>query len=101
MLAPMVPHVAEELWQLLGHDATLSYEQWPTYDESKLVDDEVEVAVQVAGKVRAKIIVAKDASKEEIEKVALADDKVQEYMAGKDLVKIIVIPGKLVNIVVK
>jgi leucyl-tRNA synthetase len=101
MLAPMVPHVAEELWQQLGHDATLSYEQWPTYDESKLVDDEVEVAVQVAGKVRAKIIVAKDASKEEIEKVALADDKVQEYMAGKDLVKIIVIPGKLVNIVVK
>ncbi|WP_285398532.1 leucine--tRNA ligase [Lysinibacillus sp. fls2-241-R2A-57] len=101
MLAPMVPHVAEELWQVLGHDATLSYEQWPTYDESKLVDDEVEIAVQVAGKVRAKIVVAKDASKEEIEKVALADDKVQEYMAGKDLVKIIVIPGKLVNIVVK
>jgi len=101
MLAPIAPHVAEELWQLLGHDATLSYEQWPAYDESKLVDDEVEVAVQVAGKVRAKIIVAKDASKEEIEKVALADEKVQEYMAGKDLVKIIVIPGKLVNIVVK
>ncbi|MGE7688284.1 leucine--tRNA ligase [Lysinibacillus sp. NPDC097214] len=101
MLAPMVPHVAEELWQILGHDETLSYKEWPTYDESKLVDDEVEVAVQVAGKVRAKIIVAKDASKEEIEKVALADDKVQEYMEGKNLVKIIVIPGKLVNIVVK
>ncbi|MBG9456761.1 leucyl-tRNA synthetase [Lysinibacillus sphaericus] len=101
MLAPMVPHVAEELWQILGHDETLSYKEWPTYDESKLVDDEVEIAVQVLGKVRAKIVVAKDASKEEIEKVALADDKVQEYMAGKDLVKIIVIPGKLVNIVVK
>ncbi|MFJ7914981.1 MULTISPECIES: leucine--tRNA ligase [unclassified Lysinibacillus] len=101
MLAPMVPHVAEELWQILGHGETLSYAQWPTYDEAKLVDDEVEIAVQVAGKVRAKIIVAKDASKEEIEKVALADDKVQEYIAGKNLVKIIVIPGKLVNIVVK
>ncbi|MGE7695339.1 leucine--tRNA ligase [Lysinibacillus sp. NPDC094177] len=101
MLAPMVPHVAEELWQILGHNETLAYKEWPTYDESKLVDDEVEIAVQVAGKVRAKIIVAKDASKEEIEKVALADDKVQEYMAGKNLVKIIVIPGKLVNIVVK
>ncbi|MGE8034885.1 leucine--tRNA ligase [Lysinibacillus sp. KCTC 33748] len=101
ILAPMVPHVAEELWQILGHDETLSYKEWPTYDESKLVDDEVEIAVQVLGKVRAKIIVAKDASKEEIEKVALADDKVQEYMAGKNLVKIIVIPGKLVNIVVK
>ncbi|MEQ6354430.1 leucine--tRNA ligase [Lysinibacillus sp. M3] len=101
MLAPMVPHVAEELWQILGHEESLSYKEWPTYDEAKLVDDEVEIAVQVLGKVRAKIVVAKDASKEEIEKVALADDKVQEYMAGKDLVKIIVIPGKLVNIVVK
>lgn len=101
MLAPMAPHIAEELWQLLGHDSILSYEQWPTYDETKLVDDEVEIAVQVAGKVRAKIVVAKDASKEDIEKVALADEKVQEYMAGKNLVKIIVIPSKLVNIVVK
>lgn len=101
MLAPIAPHIAEELWQLLGHDSTLSYEQWPTYDEAKLVDDEVEIAVQVAGKVRAKIVVAKDASKEDIEKVALADEKVQEYLAGKSLVKIIVIPGKLVNIVVK
>ncbi|WP_333879451.1 leucine--tRNA ligase [Lysinibacillus capsici] len=101
MLAPIAPHIAEELWQLLGHDSTLSYEQWPTYDEAKLVDNEVEIAVQVAGKVRAKIVVAKDASKEDIEKVALADEKVQEYMAGKSLVKIIVIPGKLVNIVVK
>ncbi|WP_312128120.1 leucine--tRNA ligase [Lysinibacillus capsici] len=101
MLAPIAPHIAEELWQLLGHDSTLSYEQWPTYDEAKLVDDEVEIAVQVAGKVRAKIVVAKDASKEDIEKVALADEKVQEYMVGKSLVKIIVIPGKLVNIVVK
>lgn len=101
MLAPIAPHIAEELWQLLGHKSTLSYEQWPTYDETKLVDDEVEIAVQVAGKVRAKIVVAKEASKEDIEKVALADEKVQEYMAGKNLVKIIVIPGKLVNIVVK
>ena len=68
MLAPIAPHIAEELWQLLGHNSTLSYEQWPTYDEAKLVDDEVEIAVQVAGKVRAKIVVAKDASKEDIEK---------------------------------
>ncbi|MEA0555432.1 leucine--tRNA ligase [Lysinibacillus irui] len=101
MLAPIAPHIAEELWQLLGNEGTISYAQWPTYDEAKLVDDEVEVAVQVAGKVRAKIVVAKDASKEDIEKVALADEKVQEYMAGKSLVKVIVIPGKLVNIVVK
>ncbi|KOS67578.1 leucyl-tRNA synthetase [Lysinibacillus contaminans] len=101
MLAPLAPHVAEELWQLLGHEGTISYQEWPTYDESKLVDDEVEVAVQVAGKVRAKVTVSKDASKDELEKVALADEKVQEHMAGKELVKVIVIPGKLVNIVVK
>ncbi|GLC88163.1 leucine--tRNA ligase [Lysinibacillus piscis] len=101
LLAPIAPHVAEELWQLLGHEETLTYAQWPTYDEAKLIDAEVEVAVQVAGKVRAKIIVAKDATQEEIEKIALADDKVQEHLAGKNIVKIIVIPGKLVNIVAK
>ncbi|CAM5614259.1 Leucine--tRNA ligase OS=Lysinibacillus sphaericus OX=1421 GN=leuS PE=3 SV=1 [Lysinibacillus sphaericus] len=96
ILAPIAPHIAEELWQLLGHENTFNpYEEWPAYDESKLVDDEVEVAVQVAeAKYVRKIIVAKDASKEEIEKVALADEKVQEYMAGKNLVKIIVIPRK-------
>ena len=80
---------------------TITYAEWPTYDESKLVDDEVEVVVQVLGKVRAKVIVAKDASKEELEAAALADEKVQEFIEGKTIVKVIVIPGKLVNIVVK
>ena len=101
LLAPIAPHVAEELWSILGHEGGISYTEWPTYDESKLVDDEVEVVVQVLGKVRAKVMVAKDASKEEQEAAALADEKVQEFIAGKTIVKVIVIPGKLVNIVVK
>ena len=101
LLAPIAPHVAEELWSILGHEGGISYTEWPTYDESKLVDDEVEVVVQVLGKVRAKVTVAKDASKEEQEAAALADEKVQEFIAGKTIVKVIVIPGKLVNIVVK
>lgn len=101
LLSPIAPHVAEELWAILGHEGTITYEEWPTYDESKLVDDEIEVVVQVLGKVRAKVNVAKDVTKEELEKVALEDSKVQEFIAGKDIVKVIVIPGKLVNIVVK
>ncbi|KGR87764.1 leucine--tRNA ligase [Lysinibacillus odysseyi] len=101
LLAPITPHVAEELWNVLGHEGTITYEAWPTYDESKLVDDEVEVVVQVNGKVRAKVKVAKDASKEELEQIAVNDEKVKEFMDGKELVKLIAIPGKLVNIVVK
>jgi leucyl-tRNA synthetase len=101
LLSPIAPHLAEELWAILGHEGTITYEQWPAFDESKLVDDEIEVVVQVLGKVRAKVRVAKDITKEELEKVALADSKVQEFIEGKTVVKVIVIPGKLVNIVVK
>ncbi len=101
LVAPIAPHLAEELWSILGHEGGISYVEWPTYDESKLVDDEVEVVVQVLGKVRAKVKVAKDASKEALEAAALADEKIQEITAGKDIAKVIVIPGKLVNIVVK
>ena len=75
--------------------------EWPTFDESKMIDDEIEVVVQVLGKVRAKVKVAKDISKEELEKVALEDSRVQEFIEGKTVVKVIVIPSKLVNIVVK
>lgn len=101
LLSPLAPHVAEELWAILGHEGTITYAQWPAFDESKLVDDEIEVVVQVLGKVRAKVQVAKDISKEELENVALADSKVQEFIEGKTIVKVVVIPGKLVNIVVK
>ncbi|MFD2628946.1 leucine--tRNA ligase [Oceanobacillus kapialis] len=99
MLSPVAPHIAEELWECLGHEHTISYEQWPTYDESKLVEDEVEVVVQIMGKVRAKLTVAKDISKEELEEKALKDEKIQELLEGKTIRKVIVVPGKLINIV--
>ncbi|WP_107838874.1 leucine--tRNA ligase [Metasolibacillus meyeri] len=101
MISPVARHVAEELWQKFGHTETITYSAWPTFDPSKLEEDEVEVVVQVLGKVRAKVKVAKDISKEDLEAAALADEKVQEFITGKDVVKVIVIPGKLVNIVVK
>ncbi len=101
MLSPIAPHIGEELWSILGHEGTITYEPWPTYDESKLVDDEVEIVVQVNGKVRSKVKVAKDASKEQLEEIAKEDEKVKELVEGKEIVKVITIPGKLVNIVVK
>lgn len=101
LLYPIAPHIGEELWSILGHTDTITYESWPTYDESKLVDNEVEVVVQVNGKVRAKIKVAKEIDKQQLEEIAKADEKVVEHISGKDIVKVIAIPGKLVNIVVK
>ncbi len=99
MLSPVAPHITEELWECLGHEGTVSYEQWPKYDESKLVEDEIEVVVQIMGKVRAKLNVDKDISKDELEKQALRDEKIQELLEGKTIRKVIVVPGKLVNIV--
>ncbi|NEZ68439.1 leucine--tRNA ligase [Pediococcus pentosaceus] len=100
MLAPIIPHVAEELWSLLGHEGGISYAEWPTYDESKLVEATVQVILQVNGKVRSKITVDKDIAKEELEKLALADAKIQQWTADKTIRKVIVIPNKIVNIVV-
>ncbi|MCP3741086.1 leucine--tRNA ligase [Rossellomorea sp. BNER] len=99
MLAPIAPHIAEELWAKLGYEGTISYAAWPTYDEAKLVDNEVEIVFQVNGKVRAKLTVAKDLSKDELEKFAMKDAKVQEHIEGKTVRKVIAVPGKLVNIV--
>lgn len=99
LISPITPHLAEELWEKLGHSESISYVAWPTFDESKLFDDTVEVAVQINGKVRAKINVAKDITKEELEKVALADEQVKQWIEGKELKKVIAIPGRLVNIV--
>ncbi|MED4652076.1 leucine--tRNA ligase [Bacillus pseudomycoides] len=97
MIAPVAPHVAEELWSKLGHSETITYASWPTFDESKLVEDEVEIVVQVMGKVRAKLKTKKDASKEEMEQLAI--EVVKEQIEGKTVRKVIVVPGKLVNIV--
>ncbi|MBO1581317.1 leucine--tRNA ligase [Bacillus sp. XF8] len=97
MIAPVAPHVAEELWSKLGYTETITYASWPTFDESKLVEDEVEIVVQVMGKVRAKLKTKKDASKEEMEQLAI--EAVKEQIEGKTVRKVIVVPGKLVNIV--
>lgn len=99
LLSPVAPHLAEELWERLGHQGTISYEPWPGYDETKLVEDEVEIVVQIMGKVRAKLQVPADITKDELEKKALEHEKVQSQLEGKTVRKVIVVPGKLVNIV--
>ncbi|MFP7265002.1 leucine--tRNA ligase [Enterococcus lactis] len=99
LLAPIAPHMGEELWSILGNDGGISYAPWPTYDEAALVEDEVEVVFQVNGKVRAKSNVPRDLGKDELEKVALANETVQEYIEGKTVRKVIAVPNKLVNIV--
>lgn len=99
LLNPICPHITEELWEMLGHEGTISYSEWPTYDESKLVDDEIEIVVQVNGKVRDRIVVPVDMDKEKLEKQALALEKVQAQIEGKEIRKVIVVPKKLVNIV--
>ena len=102
LIAPFAPHLAEELWQgLTNTGQSISYVAWPTYDESKLVESEVEIVVQIKGKVKARLTVAKDLAQAELEKVALADEKVQAEIAGQTVVKVITVVNKLVNIVVK
>ncbi|TCW56596.1 leucyl-tRNA synthetase [Bacillus thuringiensis] len=97
MIAPVAPHIGEELWSKLGYNETITYASWPTFDEAKLVEDEVEIVVQIMGKVRAKLTMSKDASKEEMEQLAL--EAIQEQIEGKTVRKVIVVPGKLVNVV--
>ncbi|MEK3991543.1 leucine--tRNA ligase [Robertmurraya sp. FSL R5-0851] len=99
LLAPICPHIAEELWSKLGHSESISYEAWPAFDEAKLVDDEVEIVVQINGKVKAKLMVPSDANKEALEQIAMDDIVVKEQIDGKTVRKVIAVPGKLVNIV--
>ncbi|MFK8114982.1 MAG: leucine--tRNA ligase, partial [Rubripirellula sp.] len=101
LLAPYAPHLAEELWKQLGGKESISLQDWPQWDESALVESTIEVPVQLNGKVKAKISVAADASREAIGEAALADEKVKELLDGKTIVKQIVVPGRLVNFVVK
>ncbi len=100
LLSPVAPHIAEELWEKLGYSETITYAEWPTFDENLLVENEVEVVVQINGKVKAKLVVAKDATREEMEEAARADAKVQAALAEKTVRKVVAVPGKLVNIVV-
>jgi leucyl-tRNA synthetase len=101
LLAPFAPHIAEELWALLGHGTTLAYANWPGYDESLLVEDTIEIPVQVLGKLRGKIVMPADANKDAILEAAKADPKVQPHLEGKTIVKEIYVPGKMVNLVIK
>src|SRR5438445_3851562 len=100
LVSPFAPHIAEELWQALGHASTLAYEPWPTYDEALTKAKTIEVPVQVNGKVRARLQVPADIDDEALKAAALADERVQAAIAGKQIRKIVVVPRKLVNIVV-
>ncbi|MDY5161320.1 leucine--tRNA ligase [Leuconostoc citreum] len=100
LLAPFAPHLAEELWVRLGNRESISYVSWPTYDDTKLVDDTVEIIFQVNGKVRGKATVARDINQDDMITAAKADDNVQNFITGKTVRKVIAIPGKFVNIVV-
>ncbi len=100
LLAPMAPHVAEELWEILGHAESLAYEAWPSYDPALLKDAEIEVPVQINGKLKGRILVSADADQAALEKTAREDEKVAALIAGKTVRKVIVVPGKLVNFVV-
>lgn len=101
MLSCIAPHVCEEMWHLLGHENTIAYEPWPTYDESMLVTQTIEMGVQVNGKLRAKIQVAKDADEEAVKTLAFEQENVKAHTDGKNIVKIIVVKNKIVNIVVR
>ncbi|WP_405075779.1 leucine--tRNA ligase [Ligilactobacillus acidipiscis] len=100
MLAPLTPHIAEELWSRLGHVGTITYAQWPSYDETQLVDNSVQIVVQVNGKVRQHLDIERDTSRDKMQEIALADEKVKEELADKEIKKVIAVPNKLVNIVV-
>ena len=101
LLNPFAPHIAEELWNALGHSSTLSYEPWPSYDSALLVEDTVEVPVQFNGKVRSKIVVPANSDAVALEAAARADEIVQKNLDGKTVVKVVAVPGRMVNFVVK
>ena len=100
MLSPMCPHVGEELWSRLGHDDTITYVPYPVADPALLADDTVEIPVQVNGKVRSRVVVAADVSKDDLEATALADPRLIEALAGATPKKVIVVPGRMVNVVI-
>ena len=101
MLSCIAPHICEEMWQQLGHNDSIAYEPWPTYDEKMLVSDTVQMGIQVNGKLRAKIEVAKDADDEAVKELAFQQENVKAHTDGKNIVKVIVVKNKIVNIVVK
>jgi len=101
LLNPTAPHITEEMWQIAGFDGVLSNSSWPQYDEAKTIDDEIEIVAQINGKVKCKLVVGADEAEDSIKEKALADSKIAEAVEGKTIVKVIVIPKRLINIVVK
>ena len=101
VLSPFTPHICEEMWEHLGHDTFIYSEAWPVCDESALVRDTIEIVVQINGKVKEKMDIPAGLGKDELEKLAMENEKVQKLTSGKNVVKVIAVPGKLVNIVVK
>lgn len=101
LLQPFAPHMTAELWEQLGRDTQLDFEQWPSWDESKIISDTMMIIVQVNGKLRAKLELAVDTPEEDVKSAALADEHVQQFLGGKKPTKVIYVPGRLVSIVVK
>jgi len=101
LLAPFAPHMCEELWEFIGNEYSIFDKKWPEYDENKLVADTVVIAAQINGKVRDEISVPVDAGKEEIKEKALDSERVQKYIENKEIIKVIVVPGRIINFVVK
>lgn len=99
LLSPFAPHLAEELWNRLGHQQTLAWEQWPVYDESVLVEDEVEIVIQINGRIKHKLLAPADIDKEQLERLAIEAKEVEALLEGLTIRKVITVPGKLVNIV--
>ncbi|KHF28516.1 Leucine--tRNA ligase [Paenibacillus sp. P1XP2] len=99
LLSPFAPHIAEELWERLGHEESITYEPWPVFDEAWTVDAEVEIVIQVNGKIVQRAKIAKDMSQEAMQEFSLSQENVQAAIAGKTVRKVIAVPGKLVNIV--
>jgi leucyl-tRNA synthetase len=101
VLAPFAPHIIEEIWSNLGHEESIFLQAWPIYDEKLMQEDEVEIVVQVNGRVRERLIVAADVTEDEVRETALENAKVKIFTDGKEIKKIIFVPGKIINIVVE
>ena len=101
LLNPICPHITEEMWERLGHNNTIAYEAWPVYDDAKTIDDEIEIGVQVNGKLRGTIKVTVDEAEDSLKEKALNEENVKKFTEGKEILKVIAIKGKIVNIVVK
>ena len=101
ILAPFAPHFCEELWEMLGKKESIANAEWPSYDEKLTIDETITIALQVNGKLRSTVDVDRNIDKAELEKIALADEKIIAHIEGKAIVKTIVVPQRLVNIVVK